>query len=147
LATPPAVDDENPLKKIQPIGYSASRGFQITFVDLEKFETIYEGLLNKGVNNVGNLQFITTDLRKFKDEARMQATRAAKEKAKAMAEELGARLDGVKSIDESQMLPNRASQNVFSEGGDLEGISAGQIEISANVSVVFYLANPPFSGD
>ncbi len=137
--------DESALRNIQPIGYTASRQFQITIVDLEKFETLYEGLLKNGVNDVSSLEFISTELRQHRDEARLQAVRAAREKAVAMAEELGASVVGVKSIVEAGPTSSSRAQNVLTnafvetEGG--QSLAAGQMEISATVNVVFYLEN------
>lgn len=127
-------------KKNQPIGYEASRSFQITIVDLKKFEQVYAGLLKNGVNAVGSVAFTSSELRAHRDTARLQAVRAAREKATAMAEELGASLLTVKLIQEAAEPGYRMTQNSFNDMSESEGLSApGQIEISASVHVEFYL--------
>lgn len=148
-AAPPRIesDDEELDAILVPAGYNVNRQFRIRITDLAKFEAIYRGLVEGGVNQVGGIQFNSSELRKHKDEARLQAVRAAREKATAMAGELGATIIAVKSIEESS--PGRAAnmnfmQNTVSDpfGDSGEGsFAAGQIQITANVNVVFYLGN------
>lgn len=135
-------DESEP--SIQPIGYIARRQLMVTIQDLAAFEQIYKGLIERGVNDVSGFEFRTTELRKHKDEARLKAIRAAREKANAMARELGASLAAVQTINEESGygFPQFAS-NVMSTsaGGDQASntIAAGMIEISASVQVVFRL--------
>lgn len=141
---PVAVEDL--FKQTQPIGYQASREFQITLVDLNKFEQIYAGMIKNGVNSVNGVFFTTSQLREHRDTARIQAVRAAREKATAMAKELDAKLLAVKSIQEAgeprgmnSMMQNSMVVTPPSEG--FEGVLApGQIEVTANVNVEFYLS-------
>jgi uncharacterized protein YggE len=145
-------DSENPFgsdsaEQLEvPVGYLARRQFAITITDLDKFEEIYCGLVAHGVNRVDGTEFRTSKLREHRDEARLKAVRAAKEKAEAMAGELGAELASVKSIQEMAGVYNSslAMQNSVSnpfggyEGGSEEQ-AVGQITITAAVNVVFYL--------
>ena len=76
-----------------------------------------------------------------------KAVRAAKEKAQAMAGELGATLSAIKSISESRdTFARTAMQNSISNpfGGEPaeETFAIGQIQINAAVDVVFYLGSP-----
>jgi uncharacterized protein len=136
-----STDFEDLLKKSQPIGYEATRSFQITIVDLTKFEQIYAGLLKSGVNSVGNVTFTSSKLREHRDTARLQAVRAAREKATAMAQELGAKLLTVKLIQEATEPRYQMAQNSFNDMSEAEGGWApGQIEIGASVHVEFYLS-------
>ena len=98
---PPATDED----QLKPIGYEARRGISVTVNDLANLEKIYTGLLKNGVNQIGGISFQTTELRKFRDEARLKAVKAAREKAEAMAGELGATLAGVQQISESNWGP------------------------------------------
>lgn len=142
----PVVVDE--FEKIKPIGYSTSRQFEITVNDISKFESLYRTLIERGINNVSGVQFKSTELRKHKDEARLQSVRAAREKATAMAAELGVTLTGVKSISESgggwQPQSNFGS-NAYVEAPSDDSLSGGGIKISASVSVEFYLENTGFA--
>ena len=144
VAKPPQPEDK--MAKAKPIGYTARRSLSITIKDLKSFENIYRGLIGKGVNNVGGIQFRTTELRKHRDAARLQAVKAAREKAKAMAGELGATLSSVQTIRENH-IPSHPQffQNSISTAQAFNqpnrSIAAGVIEIKASVHVVFRLSN------
>jgi len=146
-ANAPDIAIENPDKKktkIKPIGYSARRQLSVTIKDLQSFETIYRGLIKQGVNDVGGIQFRTTELRKHRDDARLKAIKAAKEKAAAMAKELGATLAAVQTITEHNRTPfSGYAQNMIVSAEQFDGgsssIAAGEIEVTASVQVVFKL--------
>ncbi len=143
LAARPAAKKKD---RIKPIGYTARRSLSITIKDLKSFEDVYRGLIAKGVNDVGGIQFRTTELRKHRDEARLKAVKAAREKAEAMATELGATLSSVQAITENGS-PGRTTmfQNSISRVGIFDesdsSIATGVIEITASVHVVFRLGN------
>lgn len=145
-ARPPANTPSGGKPLLEPVGYRATRQLSITISDLEAFEKIYRGMIERGVNVVGGVEFRTTELRQHKDKARLQAVKAAKEKAVAMAGELGASVTAVRSISENQ--PNyfgsALAQNSFSiasQPGSSTSVAAGMIEIKARVSVVFLLGD------
>lgn len=132
---------------IDPIGYTAVRQLSITVNELESFETIYRGLVERGVNEVGGLTFHSSELRKHRDEARLQAVRAAREKATAMAAELGCTLAAVESIRESSgHRYQSALQNSISYAPTGSGsVAMGMIDIEATVDVVFVLGDVDLS--
>jgi uncharacterized protein YggE len=102
-------------------------------------------MIKNGVNSVNGVFFTTSQLREHRDAARIQAVRAAREKATAMANELDAKLLSVKSIQEAAeprgmnyMMQN--SLVVTPQDDGVERVLApGQIEVTANVNVEFYL--------
>jgi hypothetical protein len=71
------------------LGYDVSQTIGITLKDLSKYETLMTQILDAGVNRVNSVSFQVAEPRKFRDEARAKAVAAAKEKATAMATELG----------------------------------------------------------
>lgn len=146
----PRPDDGGLEKSIQPIGYQVRRQFRIRITDLKTFETIYKGLIESGVNKIDGFQFESSELRKYRDEARLKAVKAAREKADAMAGELGATLAGVRSIQESDdrfrapAFQNSMSAPSFDGADDGESFAAGLISIHAQVNVEFELGNTKF---
>lgn len=146
-AVPPAGAVDGGLEQtIEPIGYQVRRQFTIRISDLKTFEPIYKGLVENGVNNITGFQFESTELRKHRDDARLRAVRAAREKAEAMAKELGATLDSVHSIQETNDQWQPAFQNtILSSSGagadDAGSFATGQISITGQVNVVFKLGN------
>lgn len=150
---PPASD--NPFDDIgtepkaeQPAGYLVSRQFAISITDLQKFEDIYQRLIELGINRVQGIAFKTSKLRRLRDQARLEAVRAAKEKAQAMAGELGARIASVKTIEEGRRsggyggyMQNSDSNPFGDPSGDTRPLAVGQIAITASVEIVFVLGN------
>lgn len=130
-------------QKIMPIGYSARRDISVTINDLKQFETIYRGLLERGVNEVNNISFLSSELQKHREEARLMAVRAANQKATMMAEALDCQLAAVRSIREngpSYRGANLMSNSLAIEAGNVSGsIASGMITISASVDIVFVL--------
>ncbi len=129
------------------LGYYTTRNVTVTLRDLSKFDELLSQALKLGVNYVGQAQFRTTKLREHRDEARAQAARAAKEKAEALARELGMRIGKPVTISEGtvwDVIPvtrRGAMQNTITEeaGGGAGGstIAPGQIAVTARVSVAF----------
>jgi uncharacterized protein YggE len=139
------------------IGYFVRKTIVITLRDLTQFEDLLTDALEAGVNYVHGIEFRTTELRKHRDEARSLAVQAAREKAEALAGELGYQVGDPQSIAEVQNSwwsgysawwgsgwGGAAAQNVIQElgGGALSGegtVAPGQISINAKVSVSFDL--------
>lgn len=136
----------------------------VTLKDISKFEDFLTLAVNSGVTSVQSIQFQTTELRKYKDQARAMAIQAAKEKADAMAGQLGEKVGRPASINEDQVgwysyydnynwwgqqyggQQANAVQNVAqapsSGNSNNDGTAApGEISVTAHVSVVFDLEN------
>ena len=137
------------------IGYFVRKSVVITLRDLGKFEELLTEALEAGVNYVQGIQFRTTELREHRDEARSLAIQAAREKAEAMAGELGETIGEPRQITEVQSgwwsgynawwgshWGSGMAQNVIQEAGTggivAEGsLAPGQINVNARVSVTF----------
>lgn len=140
------------------IGYFVRKTTVVTLRDISKFEKVLSDVLESGANYVHGINFRTTELRKYRDQARSLATKAAKEKAVALAEELGQKVGRPLNINESRSgwwsgynswwgqrwsggMAQNVIQNVPASGG-MESDSAtalGQIKVNATVSVTFEL--------
>jgi len=129
--------------ELKPLGYTANRGLTITIGDIDSFDVISRGLLQRGVSAVDGVTFETTELRRHRDEARLLATRLAKEKARAMAHELGASLESVYTIEEVEENAHGGitfKQQARSAPASPDvGAGAGEIDITATVNVIFRL--------
>jgi uncharacterized protein YggE len=136
------------------VGYFVHKTVVVTLHDLTKFEDVLSALLESGVNYVHGIEFRTTDLRKYRDEARELALQAAREKASAMASALDQKLGEPRSILEEANnwwsgygsgwwgRWGGMTQNVIQEvGGDYasfdNSLAPGQISVTARVSVSF----------
>jgi uncharacterized protein YggE len=128
------------------LGYEVSKRIVIVLNDVSRTEGLLSDVLTAGVNYVRGVEFRSTQLRKFKDQARTLAIRAAREKAVALTHEIGQTIGKAYSISEIEpsIYDNRAMQNSsLNIGGqssaDETTIALGQISIQARVSVSFEL--------
>ncbi len=144
-------------EKQEFIGFFVRKTVVITLKDLDKFEDLLTAVLEEGATNVHGIQFRTTELRKYKDEARSLAIVAAKEKARAMAGELDQKIGEPLAITEHQSgwwspysswwgsyWGGHTAQNVVQNAGgggfSADGtIAPGQINVNAQTTVTFEL--------
>jgi uncharacterized protein len=140
----------------------------MTLKEVAKFDSFLDILLRLEGVTVQNIDFRTNDLRKHKDQARSLAIKAAKEKAEAMAGDLGQKLGKPITITEdinrwwsyysfyygyygyygsgygSANSTANAVVNAPTSGETLGGdtsLAPGQISISAKVTVTFELSD------
>jgi uncharacterized protein len=138
------------------IGYFVRKTIVITLKDISKFEDVLTGALVSGANYVQGINFRITELRKYRDQARALAIKAAKEKATALSGELGQKVGKTRSIQEDQLGwwsgysawwargGSQMTQNVIQEtgGGNLNSestLAPGQITVNAKITVSFEL--------
>jgi uncharacterized protein YggE len=138
--------------------YVVQRSIGIRLRKVSDFEKVLTGVLKNGVNYVHGIDFRTTELRKHRDTARQMAIRAAREKADALAGELGVKVGKVQSISENTWggwwswsggswgsrryggMYQNVMQNAGGSGPSEDGsLSVGQISVSATVNVSFAL--------
>lgn len=150
-------------------GYRIFNVISITMRDVDKASSAISAAFQAGANQVVNVEFYTSELRKYRDQAREMAITAAHEKADALSQAAGASTGCVLDITENtssyfngwsgwgwwrygggnnqNLWTQNAVQNVAPSGGsggetpasDDSPVSAGQISIRAEVSVTFAL--------
>jgi uncharacterized protein len=131
------------------VGYQVSKTVAVRLRDIARFDGLLSDVLRAGVTRVRNVEFRDSQLRKHKDQARVMAIKAAREKASMLAREIGQSIGPAYSITETQA-PSygraSANQNVVStisgepSDGDAEGaIAPGSISVTAQVTVSFRL--------
>ena len=139
-------------------GYRINNLVAVTLRQVKMVSPVIGAALKAGANQVVNVEFYTSELRTYRDQARALAMKAAGEKAAALAGAAGARPGCVLSISENTWSSfnswwygrsqNLWTQNVVQNAGPSEGtsgtrddgpVSLGQISIRAEVSVVYGL--------
>jgi uncharacterized protein YggE len=144
-------------------GYRIYNVVAITLRDVENANEIIAAAFQAGANQVVNVEYYTSDLRKYRDQARELAMKAAKEKAQDLAHAAGAETDCVLNINENTWSylndsgwswwyrggdNNLWTQNVVqnaaptgNEGNSIEEgpVSPGQISVRAEVHASFSL--------
>jgi uncharacterized protein YggE len=125
------------------IGYSVCTTIVFVMRDVSRLNELLNNILEAGANYVYGVQFRTTKLRDYRDQARALALKAAKEKAKTMAKELGQKVGKPYSIVEEEyergVVPNVIQDSGKGRVEAEKSIALGQISISAKVEVGFEL--------
>ena len=143
-------------------GYRIHNIIEVTVRDVDKANDVMVTAFQAGANQVNNVEFYTSELRKYRDQAREMAMKAAAEKAKALAKTAGADTSCVLTINENTSSyfngwgwwwrygnnQNQWTQNAVQNAAPTAGetptiddgpVSAGQISIRAEVNVSFGL--------
>lgn len=131
-------------------GYQVTRSYGVRLDDLTKFGEVIDHLLSDPAISVDGHAFSAKEDRKYRDEARRKAIRAAKEKAELLAGELGAKVGFPQEIQEQNVgpiVPMYRASNFLGAAGDAGPASelapVGQIEIKAEIAVRFLLEGKP----
>jgi uncharacterized protein YggE len=141
-------------------GYRIYNTIAVTVREVNKASDVVAAALGAGANTVGDVQFYTTDLRKYRDEARELAVKAAGEKAQALAGAAGADVGCVLNINENSWsyyngwygryggnsnlwtqntVQNQTNSSAYGAMDGDEPISLGQISVNAEVSISYAL--------
>jgi hypothetical protein len=139
---------DSKISRSEAVTYVVRKTIGARLTDVSKFDAVLTGLLENGVNHVNGVEFRTSSLRKHRDEARAMAVQAAREKADALAAELGVKRGKVYNITATEgggwwgsrgMMQN-VVQNAGGASGEIdETLSVGQISVTATVSVSFLI--------
>jgi uncharacterized protein YggE len=129
------------------LGYSVRKDLVFTLRDVSQAEALLSELMESGISKINSIRFQTSQLRKYRDQARSMAIKAAQEKATALTAEIGQKIGKAYSIEEeAPPRPNpyaNISQNVSTEADSAAAsdgtLSLGVIAINARVTVKFEL--------
>ena len=131
--------------------YRVTQNISCTLHDVKKLSDITALAVTAGASGVREACLRTSELRKYRDEARSKAIRAAKEKAVALATELGSKVGKPYAITESPIYDasyGNGNTNLTQTRGVAQdppedpatpSFAPGSIAISAAVSVSFLL--------
>jgi uncharacterized protein YggE len=128
------------------LGYAMSKHVVIVVRDVAKIEGLVTGLLEAGVDQIDGVELRSSKLRATADEARALAMRAAREKAVAMAKELGQTVGRAFTIAEegARDYSFGVNNSGFVSGTTTSGsadstVATGRISVTARVVVSFVL--------
>lgn len=138
-------------------GYRINNEVAVTVRDVKQTSALISAALKAGANQINGVEFYTSELRKYRDQARDLAVTAAKEKANLLASAAGSKTGCVINITENtwsyyngwwdsrsqNLWAQNAVQNVTPAGasgsaGD-EPLNPGQISVNAQVTATFSL--------
>jgi uncharacterized protein YggE len=139
-------------------GYRTNNMLAVTLRDISKVNTVVIAAMSAGANQVTSVEFYTSQLRTYRDQARSLAVQAATEKAQALTKAAGTRTGCVLNITENSSSyyngwwyggnQNQWTQNVVQNVAPASGLAAqgeegpvsmGQISVKAEVGITFGL--------
>ena len=130
------------------LGYWVRKDLVFTLRDVTRAEGLLSELLDFGVWRINSISFNTSQMRKYRDQARALAMKAAQEKAAALAGAVGQKIGKAITIEEDVPSRGGVSANYSSNSisidrsgtTDSEGtLAIGLIKVSARVTVKFEL--------
>ena len=129
--------------------FIADQSLTVTVHDLSKLDNLLDLLIKAGGNRINSIQFETSDIRKYRDQARELAVGAAREKAEALAKALGQSIGKAIAVEEVPQATGLYGYNGLLANTTLEvsdnkarsgpAIAAGQRKVTASVTVWFEL--------
>lgn len=131
-------------------GYLAVRNIELTVRDLAKIGDVLLSATQAGINNVQPPVLEATKIKDTERQALARATEDALQQARVIADALGMKLGGVRTINANasaapqpqpmaRMKVTMAEQAADMSGNEQMGFSAGQITARANVTAEFAL--------
>ena len=128
--------------------FVAEQTISFTVRDLSRLDSLLESLIKAGGNRIDSIHYEVSDLRKYRDEARDLAVKAAREKASALAKALGQEVGKAYSIEEvaqpryeysGGLMSNTFFEHDKSPAKTGPSTAPGESTISASVVVSFDL--------
>jgi uncharacterized protein YggE len=126
--------------------FVAAQTLTVTIRDLSRLDALLESLIRAGGNRIDSIQYETSDLRKYHDDARERAVKAAREKAQALAAAIGQEIGKAQTIEElaepagqSYGFMSNTSFEVSKTRAQSSATAPGEKSISASVVVAFEL--------
>lgn len=137
------------------LGHNVRRRLVITLKDVSKFDDLLSSIIETGVSRIIDVSFYTDELKKYREQARALAIKAAAEKAQKLTAEIGQKAGKAVSIREggsywrsyyggwdSYGRPGRRHASQVSVDSESQGdtpMAVGKISVTASVSVTFEL--------
>ena len=126
-------------------GFFVTKNVSVILRDVSKFEDLYSDVLEAGVNNITGVEFKSSEVKKYREQARTMAIQAAKDKAQKMTAELGQTLGRPYTIQENATDWNGPRPMMAmamlkdSAGSGNATIALGQVKVTSSVTVSFEL--------
>jgi uncharacterized protein YggE len=127
--------------------FVAEQFLTVTLRDINNLDSLLDAVIKAGANRIDSIQYETSDLRKYRDQARAEAVKAAREKAQALAQTLGQEIGKAYSIEEipeqnyewgGGLMSNREIDDRMASPAK-PTTAPGERKVSASVTVSFDL--------
>lgn len=127
--------------------FVANQTINLFLRDLSQYEAVMDGLIKAGINRINLVTFQSSQIEKLKSETRILAVADARKKAEDFSEALGQRVGRAIMISDNStpvytppIYRNLVMQEAqTSMDMTQETLAIGEIEVHANVNIVFVL--------
>lgn len=125
--------------------YVAAQTIGVLLRDVDSFERINTGLLQRGITGLSGPNFGTSEREALLLEARTAAVKDARVKAETMARALDQTIGSAYRIEDVRSDRGRveyltvSARDIDASGGGGEGVALGEVELRHYVTVSFYL--------
>jgi uncharacterized protein YggE len=136
-------------KHVRITNFTATQSLSVRIHDLSRLDNVMDAVMSAGANRIDGIEYQSSELRKYRDQARDEATKAAKEKAVALAQALGNQVGKTYSIEEVQqwdgysmiggLAANVALDRTAPPPPPPPSTAPGQLTVTASVIVTFDL--------
>ena len=133
-------------KGLRITNFTAEQSLSVKVRDLAQLDDVMDAVISAGANNIGGIEYQSSELRKYKDQARDEAAKAAREKADALAKALGNQIGKTFSIEEVQQIEGYYGYAGFAANTSMEvdksrapSTAPGELTVKASVTVAFDL--------
>ena len=135
-------------KHVRINNFTATQSLSVTIRDLSHLDSVMDAVMSAGANRIDGIEYQSSELRKYRDQARDEAAKAAKEKAVALAQALGNQIGKTYSIEEVQQWSGYAAMGGLAANAVAvpevappppPSTAPGQLTVTASVIVSFDL--------
>ena len=126
--------------------YLANQSVSIYLKDLKIYESLMNGLMERGINRIDGISFSTSKIKELKSQARIKAMQNAKMKAEEYTKVLNQSIGKAVLITEfnntnyqGQVNTKRMMMSSDTSGMEQQTIAVGEIEVVTKVNVSFLL--------
>jgi uncharacterized protein YggE len=132
-------------KGLRITNFTAEQSLSVKVRDLSRLDDVMDVVISAGANNIGGIEYQSSELRKYKDQARDEAAKAAREKADALAKALGNQIGKTYSIEEVQQTEGyfyaglAANTTMEADKSRAPSTAPGELTVKASVIVTFDL--------
>jgi hypothetical protein len=148
LSLQPRREYDPDTERYEERGYEAQRRLVVDVDSLDRVPTLVTRVVQQGANRLEGVSYDLQDRRAVRNEALQAAASNARSKADALAETLGVRIVGVRSVREQDRATISFNTSLDVRGQEAasapepDAYAPGEIDVSATVEVVFTFRNP-----
>jgi uncharacterized protein len=133
-------------KGLRITNFTAEQSLSVTVRDLSRLDALMDAVITAGANRIEGIEYQSSELRKYKDQARDEAAKAAREKADALARALGNRIGNTYAIEELQQgegyygyVGGMVANKMEDARSAAPSTAPGELTVKASVEVSFDL--------